>query len=289
MTPSQIRDLGLSGQFVDPGELVPEPAETTLQSAVSKSAFIELISQRAPYVYFPMLGQSMMHRQGFGHVLHEEDEVLGSGMHFRRLVEADRLLLEGGRVGLGKVEPELQREVGGIQARAGALVYNARVFGSRGRARFAWPTVADDEVVQILRTDGFQSVVERLDYLNAVVAEDPEYEADAIHPDSVSAFGKFLLSAKPKVRPFVGLHPSAYVFAQWRIKGGARDELWSGGEGSLSIVFEPLGLARFAARAGQSGGGSNVAVVNGLMPAEAIAGALEFFLARAVVVDGHVY
>ena len=69
----------------------------------------------------------------------------------------------------------------------------------------------DVDVVQALRNSRFREVAERLDYLNAELAEEPDWDVDEVDPDSVLDFATFLLTANPSALPIVGLHPSGFV------------------------------------------------------------------------------
>ncbi len=141
------------------------------------------------------------------------------------------------------------------------------------------------DVLEALRTSRFNSIAERLDYINAELADDPDWHIDQVHPDSIASFGTFLLSENPSVLPMVGLHPSGFVFAQWRVVKLEQDLLWDGGDGSLSMVFEPSNLVNYAASAGIAPDGAHTIVASGIIPVEDVKNSVEFFLSRAAEFD----
>ena len=136
------------------------------------------------------------------------------------------------------------------------------------------------DVVAALRNSRYRAVAERLDYLNAELADDPDYDIDEVNPDSVVNFATFLLSEKPAAPPIVGLHPNGFVFAQWRVVRQEHDELWGGGDGSLVMVFEPSNLVNFAARSGIAEDGAKTITANGVMPVQDLQISLQYFLSR---------
>ena len=138
----------------------------------------------------------------------------------------------------------------------------------------------DANPVDVLRGSRFRAVAERLDYLNAELADDPDWEIDEVDPDSVASFAAFLFSAKPAALPMVGLHPSGFVFAQWKVVPQEGDVLWEGGDGSLIMVFEPSQLVSYAASSGMVESGTNSIAANGIMPVQGLRSVLGFFLSR---------
>ena len=314
MTPSLISDaIQLPGD-ASSGDLIPREMEANIRDILVKQGFHVVMLSPAMSEHAGRLGHitglrgspraPRPHLPGTDHTRLADDETPQSETHsvgfpgtFPAAAAAAELGLrlvgfgphaEGGRLHEGSI--------GGnpLLVRSGRTHLAPRtsmrdILDHRMSEPLRWPDIADEDIVDALRSSGFQSVADRLDYLNAAVAEDPEYDADEINSDSVAAFGKFLLSANPEVRPLVGLHPSAYVFAQWRIKSQEEDAWWGGGEGSLSVVFEPSKLARFAARCGKTEDGVNVIVANGVVPVQDLEGSIRFFLTRAITVGNHVY
>ena len=138
----------------------------------------------------------------------------------------------------------------------------------------------DTDIVALLRVSRFRSIAERLDYLNAELAADQDWDIDEIDADSVASFCAFMLSTNPVALPLVGLHPDGFVFAQWRVVRRETDLFWSGGDGSLSMVFEPLNLVNYAASSGLGEDGAEAITANGVMPMADVRGALGFFLSR---------
>ena len=141
------------------------------------------------------------------------------------------------------------------------------------------------DVLEALRTSRFSSIAERLDYINAELADDPDWNIDQVHPDSIASFGTFLLLENPRVLPMVGLHPSGFVFAQWRVVNLEHDLHWDGVDGSLSMVFKPSNLVNYAASAGTAPDGAHTIVASGIMPVEDVKNSVEFFLSRAAEFD----
>ena len=145
--------------------------------------------------------------------------------------------------------------------------------------RLIWPTMAHDDVVTALRRSRFKAVAERLDFLYECAANDPVI--NEINPESVTAFGKFLLVAQPAALPSVGLDQSGHVLAQWKIASGDESTPWSGAEGSIVSVFEPTDLVHFTAKYGAATDDNNPVELNGAVPVQALASTLHFFLAKA--------
>ena len=142
-----------------------------------------------------------------------------------------------------------------------------------------WPEMAYDDVVAALRRSRFKPVAERLDYLYESMADDQDiYE---VSPDSVVAFGTFLLVAQPTALPLVGIDPSGYVFAQWNVEARNEPAPWGGEEGSIVAVFEPTKLVHLTARCGGSTDGTSPVELNGVVPVQALANTLHFFLSKA--------
>ena len=138
----------------------------------------------------------------------------------------------------------------------------------------------DTDVVLALRNSRYREVSERLDYLNAELADDPDWDIDEVDPDSVASFATFLLSEDLAALPIVGLHPSGFIFAQWRVIRQQHDEFWGVGDGSLVMVFEPSQLVNYAAICGKADDGASAITANGVLPVQNLRSSLGYFLSR---------
>ena len=137
-----------------------------------------------------------------------------------------------------------------------------------------------EEMLDMLRASKFRGIAERLDHLNAEVTDDPDFDVDQIHEQSVENFGNFLLTAEPSAMPMVGVHPAGYVFAQWRVVGNEKEQYWGDGDGILSVIFEPSHLVRYAASSGPEVEGIERISCSGIMPTENFRAAMDVFFSR---------
>ena len=141
-----------------------------------------------------------------------------------------------------------------------------------------WPKMAYDDIVQALRGSRFKPVVERLDYLNE--RADNAERIIEINPESVIEFGRFLLVSQPAALPSVELDPSGHVSAQWTIQG-QEQATHSSEEGTMLSAFEPTQPLRFTAKFGASAHDASLVELYGVIPVQALAGTLRYFLPEA--------
>ena len=145
----------------------------------------------------------------------------------------------------------------------------------------------EKEIVDALKSQGLNEVVNRLVQLKEMIAGDPDEPDLAI--DSLRSFAEFIMEETHLPIPEIGAGPEGFVEAEWRIPPGgerkaASDEsYWGRGDGILAMKFLPTGLVRFAATSRPAGRGKERLRTSGILPRNSILPAVQTFVSRLAV------
>ena len=133
-----------------------------------------------------------------------------------------------------------------------------------------WPTRIAAEsthegIIAVLRLFGLEKVADRLDYLRALIADDPD--ETPMDVESLRAMSLFLMGERQLPEPEIGTTPDGLIQTEWRTPPN----------GILAMEFLRSGFIRFAAVSAPAQKGVDRLSVNGTLPKdEALAAVLPF-------------
>ena len=134
----------------------------------------------------------------------------------------------------------------------------------RGRIAAA---ATPDEVIEVLRALGLESVAERLAYLLGLSIDDPE--EPPLNFESMLALADLLVCNDRVPEPVLSTDPDGLLLAEWRVPP----------EGLMAFEFLPDGRIRFAAISAPATRGTERTSVYGTLPKdEALAAVAPFLL-----------
>lgn len=148
------------------------------------------------------------------------------------------------------------------------------------------------DVIETLKSSGWVSFADRIEYLNNELDEDPEEPQLSL--GSLKTFNRFVQSSSMPGSPQVWVDSNGYVGLQWRIpepdrhlnlRGSqpvtrADDHLWGKGDGILLLVFLPSGRIKYSGTSGPVGKGLGRTRVDGDDPPAVTLKKIEPFLSR---------
>ena len=124
-----------------------------------------------------------------------------------------------------------------------------------------------EDVIETLKSSGFVSFAERIDYLNRELVED--CKEPELSLESLRAFSNFIRQESIQGSPQIWVDANGYIGLQWRIPDPDRhprppssqpvsrsdDHLWGKGDGILLVVFLPSGWVKYSGTSGPVGQG----------------------------------
>lgn len=132
-------------------------------------------------------------------------------------------------------------------------------------------------IVVILRSQGRQTVADRIDYLHGLASEDPEEQPITL--ESMRRMAFFLLRHRDLPDPEVGTSPNGFAQVEWILPDVSPDQA---GNGLLAMEFTSSPLVRFAALSAPFSPGVDRLTVHGTLPADETFGAVRAFTAGLV-------
>jgi len=132
----------------------------------------------------------------------------------------------------------------------------------------------ESAIVVILRSQGRQTVADRIDYLHGLASEDPEEQPIAL--ESLRRMALFLLRHRDLPDPEVGASPNGFAQVEWILPDVSPDQA---GNGLLAMEFMSSPLVRFAALSAPFSPGVDRLTVHGSLPAEETFDAVRTFTA----------
>ena len=124
------------------------------------------------------------------------------------------------------------------------------------------------EIIAVLKFHGLDAIADRLEYLQGLVADDPDEQPMSI--DSMRELAYFLMSEQQLPQPQIAIGPEGLAQIEWRV----------GETGILAMEFLPYNLIRFAAISAPAKSGAKRMRVSGTLERAATLRAVEVFTAQ---------
>ena len=154
---------------------------------------------------------------------------------------------------------------------------------------------SEEAIVTVMRLHGLTAIVDRLNRLRALIADDPD-EPNLVL-ESLRSFADFFMQQDRLPVPEIGAGPEGYLEAEWRIPAKREapmitlferwvrpdERYWGQGDGILAMKFLPSGSIQYAAVSGPVGRGKERLRSSGIHSKNSIMPAIQAFTSRLVL------